>query len=219
VRPLAVKIIPLGPQQCHAWLRPRTGATTAQILLHVSRRRLRAPNKGLPGNEGHQGKDVSGTTHRQPKSCRAHISTPPPTTIQPRTPPGPTQPCVSAPPRGTSRTTPTPASASTKPTPPKSPQAPKQEDFADQPYRGVIHMITRGSSVDFDTKRQKRDHYRCVNHVAITGLVVQTKWSHVPLTFDARDVDLRSAPHIDAMVINCSVAGWDLHKVLVDNGS
>jgi hypothetical protein len=41
----------------------------------------------------------------------------------------------------------------------------------------------------------------------------------VPLTLDARDVDLRSAPHIDAMVINCSVAGWDLHKVLVDNGS
>jgi hypothetical protein len=48
---------------------------------------------------------------------------------------------------------------------------------------------------------------------------MQTKWSHVPLTFNARDVDLRSAPHIDAMVINCSVAGWDLHKVLVDNGS
>jgi hypothetical protein len=41
----------------------------------------------------------------------------------------------------------------------------------------------------------------------------------VTLTFDARDVSLRSAPHIDAMVINCSVAGWDLHKVLVDNGS
>jgi hypothetical protein len=80
-------------------------------------------------------------------------------------------------------------------------------------------MITRGSSTDFDTKRQKRDHYRSINHVAITGPVVQTKWSHVPLTFDARDVDLRSAPHIDAMVINCSVAGWDLHKVLVDNGS
>jgi hypothetical protein len=41
----------------------------------------------------------------------------------------------------------------------------------------------------------------------------------VPLTFDARDVDLRSAAHIDAMVINCSVAGWDLHKVLVNNSS
>jgi hypothetical protein len=80
-------------------------------------------------------------------------------------------------------------------------------------------MITEGSSVDFETKRQKRDHYRSVNHVALTGPVVQTRWSHVPLTFDARDVDLRSTPHVDAMVINCSVAGWDLHKVLVDNGS
>jgi hypothetical protein len=65
------------------------------------------------------------------------------------------------------------------------PHAPKQEDFADQPYRGVIHMITGGSSTDFDTKRQKRDHYCSINHVAITGPVVQTKWSHVPLTFDA----------------------------------
>jgi hypothetical protein len=80
-------------------------------------------------------------------------------------------------------------------------------------------MITGGSSVDFETKRQKRDQYRSVNHVALTGPVVQTRWSHVPLTFDARDVDMRSAPHVDAMVINCSVAGWDLHKVLVDNGS
>jgi hypothetical protein len=49
--------------------------------------------------------------------------------------------------------------------------------------------------------------------------VVQTKWSHVPLTFEARDVDLRSAPHADAMVINCRVADWDLQKVLVNNGS
>jgi hypothetical protein len=80
-------------------------------------------------------------------------------------------------------------------------------------------MITGGSSVDFDTKRQKRDHYQSVNHVALTGPVVQTNWSHVLLTFDARDVDLCSAPHADAMVINCRVARWDLHKVLVDNDS
>jgi hypothetical protein len=49
--------------------------------------------------------------------------------------------------------------------------------------------------------------------------VVQTKWSHVQVTFDARDVDLHSTPHADALVINCRVAGWDLHKVMVDNGS
>jgi DNA-binding transcriptional MerR regulator len=84
VRPLAIKIIPPGPRQWHSWSGPRTGAAAAQILLPVSRRRLCAPNEGLPRNEGHQGQDVLGATSRQPKSCRAHISTPPPTTIQPR---------------------------------------------------------------------------------------------------------------------------------------
>jgi hypothetical protein len=29
-----------------------------------------------------------------------------------------------------------------------------------------------GSSIDFDTKRQKRDHYRNINHVVVTGPVV-----------------------------------------------
>jgi hypothetical protein len=67
-------------------------------------------------------------------------------------------------------------------------------------------MITRGSSTDFDTKRQKRDHYHNIKHVAITGPVVQTKWSHVPLTFDARDVDLRSAPPTSTPWL--STAAW-----------
>jgi hypothetical protein len=35
-------------------------------------------------------------------------------------------------------------------TPP--PPLPKQEDFADQPFRGVTHMITGGSSSEFETK-------------------------------------------------------------------
>jgi hypothetical protein len=80
-------------------------------------------------------------------------------------------------------------------------------------------MITGGSSSKFDTKRQKKEHYRRANHVALTRLVIQTKWPHITLTFNARDIDLRSVPHADVMVLNCWVAGWDLHKVLVDNGS
>jgi hypothetical protein len=108
------------------------------------------------------------------------------------------------------------------PNPPRHnppPQAPKKEDFAEPRYRGVIHMITGGSSMHFDTKQEKKDHYQSVNHVALTGPMVQMKWSHVPLTFDASDVDLHNAPHVDAMVINYRVADWDLHKVLVDNDS
>jgi hypothetical protein len=83
VRPLAAKSIPPRPRQRNSWSGPRTGAAAAQILLLVPRRRLRAPNKRLPGNEGHQRQDVLGATNRQPKSCRAHISTTP-SAIQPR---------------------------------------------------------------------------------------------------------------------------------------
>jgi hypothetical protein len=39
------------------------------------------------------------------------------------------------------------------------PPPPKREDFADQPFQGIIHMITRRSSSEFDTKRQKKYHY------------------------------------------------------------
>lgn len=80
-------------------------------------------------------------------------------------------------------------------------------------------MITGGSSSEFENKKSEKRSLLKVNHVAITDPVVQIKWYHVPISFDARDMDLRSAPHSDAMVINCNVAGWNLHKVLVDNWS
>jgi hypothetical protein len=51
------------------------------------------------------------------------------------------------------------------------------------------------------------------------GSVIQTKWSHVPLTFDASDINLCNAPHTDAMVVNCNVVGWEIRKALVDTDS
>jgi hypothetical protein len=118
---------PPRPRQWHAWLGSRMGTTAAQILLPVSRRRLRAPDEGLLGNEGHQGQDVPSTTRRQPKSCRPYISTPSPTTVQPRPSSASTQPRISTPPGGTNRTTSAPAFAPTsaKHPPPKSPPSTK----------------------------------------------------------------------------------------------
>jgi hypothetical protein len=66
-------------------------------------------------------------------------------------------------------------------------------------------MTTGGSSTDFDTKRQKRDHYRSINHVAITGQVVQTKWSHIPLTFDAETSTYAAPPTATSWL---SIAAW-----------
>jgi hypothetical protein len=87
------------------------------------------------------------------------------------------------------------------------------------PTFGIIHTITGGSNLDFQNKRQKREYYRQVNHVVVEGPITQTKWSHMPLTFNEADIKLVSFPHIDAMVITTHIDKWDITRVLIDNGS
>jgi hypothetical protein len=53
---------PPRPRQRCKRKRPRTGTTTVKILLLVSWRRLHAPNKGLFGDQGHQGQNVQSST-------------------------------------------------------------------------------------------------------------------------------------------------------------
>jgi hypothetical protein len=65
-RPLATRSIPPGPRKRNSWSGPGTCAAAAQILLLVPRRRLRAPYKRLPRDEGHQRQDGAGATSRQP---------------------------------------------------------------------------------------------------------------------------------------------------------
>jgi hypothetical protein len=65
-RPLAARSIPPGPQKRNSRSGPGTCAAAVQILLLVPRRRLRAPYKRLPRDEGHQRQDGTGTTSRQP---------------------------------------------------------------------------------------------------------------------------------------------------------
>jgi hypothetical protein len=63
------------------------------------------------------------------------------------------------------------------------------------------------------------DYYREVNHVAIEGPITQTKWSHIPINFSAKDVNLTSFPHIDTMVVTVHIDQRDASKILIDNGS
>jgi hypothetical protein len=65
-RPLAARSIPPGPRKRNSRSGPGTCAAAAQILLLVPRRRLRAPYKRLPRDEGHQRQDGMGATSRQP---------------------------------------------------------------------------------------------------------------------------------------------------------
>jgi hypothetical protein len=96
-------------------------------------------------------------------------------------------------------------------------ETPQQTDTF--PTHDIILTITGGSNTNFDSKRQQRDYYRQVNHVAVKGPITQTKWSHMIITFSAPDVSLTSFPHTDGMVVTIDIDRWDVAKILVDNGS
>jgi hypothetical protein len=87
------------------------------------------------------------------------------------------------------------------------------------PTHGTILTITEGSNTNFDNKRQQRNYYRQINHVAIEGSITKTKWSHIPITFSAQDINQASFPHTDVMVITVHIDRWDITQILVNNGS
>jgi hypothetical protein len=73
--------------------------------------------------------------------------------------------------------------------------------------------------LSFENKRQRREYYLQVNHVAVEGMIMQTKWLHVQITFTMADIKFVSYPHIDAMVITAHIDKRNVTRVLVDNGS
>jgi hypothetical protein len=79
--------------------------------------------------------------------------------------------------------------------------------------------ITGGSTIEFETKRQKNNYFRSVNTIINDGLAARPEWAKVPITFTEQDFKLKSMNHNDAMVIKVNIAGWVIGKILVDNGS
>ena len=87
------------------------------------------------------------------------------------------------------------------------------------PTIGMILPIAGGSSIEFQTKKQKKDHLRLVNNIAVQGPVRYTNWSKTPITFSEQDLQLESYPDTDTMVIKANIAGWQINRVLIDSGS
>jgi hypothetical protein len=72
------------------------------------------------------------------------------------------------------------------------------------PTISMILPIAGGSTMEFQTKKQKKDHLRLVNNIAMQGPVRCTDWSKTPITFIEQDLQLESYPHADAMVIQAN---------------
>jgi hypothetical protein len=72
--------------------------------------------------------------------------------------------------------------------------------------------------LSFENKRQIREYYRKVNHVAIEGPIVQTKWSNMQIIFIEADIKLTLFLHTDTLVIAAHINKWNVTRVLDDNG-
>jgi hypothetical protein len=79
--------------------------------------------------------------------------------------------------------------------------------------------ITGGSTMKFETKKQRNNYLRSVNTIINDGPAVRPEWAKVPITFTKEDLKLKYTNHNDAMVIEVNIAGWVIEKILVDNGS
>lgn len=73
--------------------------------------------------------------------------------------------------------------------------------------------------MDMENKRQRRDYFRMVNSVTLQGPMIKSKWSHIPITFTEKDLNLKCYPHTDAFVIQAHIDKCDIERVLIDNGS
>jgi hypothetical protein len=79
--------------------------------------------------------------------------------------------------------------------------------------------IIGGSAMEFETKKQRNNYFRSVNTIINNGPAARQEWAKVLITFTEEDFKLKSANHNDAMVNEVNIAGWDIGKILVDNGS
>jgi hypothetical protein len=87
------------------------------------------------------------------------------------------------------------------------------------PSFGTIMPITGGSTMEFETKKQRNNYFKSMNTIINDGPAARPEWAKVPITFTEEDFRLKSMNHNNAMVIEVNIAGWVIGKILVDNGS
>ena len=89
-----------------------------------------------------------------------------------------------------------------------------------RPPIGDIRMIVGGTAVTGSSKKARKTYLRMVQNVQLTGSVPKIARRESPIIgFSEKDARRLHHPHDDALVISIQIEDYNMHRVLVDNGS
>ena len=81
-------------------------------------------------------------------------------------------------------------------------------------------MIVGGTTTTGSSKKARKTYLRMVQNVQLTGFVPKIAWRESPIIgFLKEDARRLHHPHDDALVISIRVGDYNMHRMLVDNGS
>ena len=104
--------------------------------------------------------------------------------------------------------------------PPPQEQHPRRENERPRPPIGDIRMIIGGTAVAGSSKKARKTYLRMVQKVQLTGTVPKIARREGPVIgFSKEDARRLHHPHDDALVVSMRVGDYNMHRVLVDNGS
>ena len=103
---------------------------------------------------------------------------------------------------------------------PPQEQNPQRDNERPRPPIGDIRMTVGGTAVTGSSKRARKTYLRVVQNVQLTGEVPRIAQREGPTVgFLEKDVRRLHHPHNDALVVNIWIEDYNMHRVLINNGS
>ena len=81
-------------------------------------------------------------------------------------------------------------------------------------------MIIGGTATTGSSKKARKTYLRMVQNVQLTGSVPKIEWRKTPIIgFSEEDARRLHHPHDDALIVSVHIEDYNVHQMLVDNGS
>ena len=99
-------------------------------------------------------------------------------------------------------------------------QAPRRENEHLRPPIGDIRMIVGGTATTGSSRKARKTYLKMVQNVQLTSSVTKMARRESPIIgFSEEDARCLHHPYDDALVVSIRVGDYNMHRVLVNNGS